>query len=91
MFPPTEASTTPYLGKICGFNNSLKCVHATTFGEGVDLAKCLNVAEDNPTPSLASVPLPNSSSKHSDLEPCQLVVQLRLHNCKLFEMGLMSA
>jgi hypothetical protein len=63
-----EAKVQPYLGKIWGFNNSLKCVHAMTFGEGLDLAKCLNVAEDRPTPSLAIVPFPNSSSRQRDLE-----------------------
>jgi hypothetical protein len=56
-------------------------VQAITFGEGFDRAKYLSVADDKPTPSLASVPFPNSSIKHKDLQHQQTICKpIQYHN-----------
>jgi hypothetical protein len=47
---------------------SLKCVQAMTLGgSGRRSARCCSAAHSRPTPSEASVPLPNSSMMHRDL------------------------
>lgn len=45
----------------------LKCVHSTTRGGRGSAAKWRSVAHSRPTPSAASVPLPNSSMMQRDL------------------------
>ena len=55
------------LGSRLASMTSLKCVQAMTLGAGDMPANRRSVAHSRPTPSLVSVPFPNSSMTHSDL------------------------
>ena len=65
--PRGAARRGPHLARCCVCRISVKWVHVSMRGGVLPRTKCSRVAQSRPKPSCGSVPLPNSSTRQSDL------------------------